>query len=196
MSEKPILFNTAMVQAILAGRKTQTRRPCKVQPIQGTLADYSREAIDAVIRHKSPYQVGDVLWVRETWQQIIERKRDRQLFIANAPRQNQVFLVYAVGLEDEEPPRWRPSIHMPRWAARLFLRVTDVRVQRVHEISESDAIAEGVDPLHIEKNRQFFHKNDCHALAFAELWSEAYSKTFPCASNPWVLAYTFERIER
>ena len=119
MAEKPILFNTQMVKAILGGRKTQTRRVCKGQgdcnPVQ--------------IGYHPPYQTGDILWVRETW--------------AEMP------YGYVYRADDEKPDgwdavdRWKPSIHMPKEAARIFLRAKDVRVERLRNMGYSDLANEG-----------------------------------------------------
>lgn len=163
MRERPILFSGEMVRALLDGLKTQTRRVAKFQPIEpgfnlgfsGVSAGhfctdvpssghvlYSRRG-DGVWEQRTkplhcPYgQPGDRLWVRETWGQSA---RDRVLYRASPDD------VAAIAREEEwvSQPRWRPSIHMPRWASRITLEITDVRVERVQEISEEDAKAEGV----------------------------------------------------
>lgn len=153
MTERPILFSAEMVRAILDGRKTQTRRVMKVQPYPDsivTVEHYNQTVID---RHgdmqpgpeifgahwddgerglRCPYGApGDTLWVRETW----------------APHPHGVMRCGAVYRADQgavpDAGRWRPSIHMPRWASRITLRITDVRVERFQDISEDDARAEG-----------------------------------------------------
>ena len=100
-----------------------------------------------------------------------------------------------VGLDD--PWRWVPSIFMPRWASRLTLRVTDVRVERVQEISGEDVLAEGVQMRHIEKWEEWLHRDDAAVVAFGELWDSINGKRPGCAwgDDPWVWAVTFERID-
>src|SRR5690554_1117458 len=134
---KPILFNTEMVKAIMDGRKTQTRRIvkpqlhqkvikiCEVDPLGYMSYQVDDRYLDGWRSAKASYCKGDILWVRETW-----GKKDGHYF-------------YKAGHEllvDGEPliNRWHPSIHMPREAARIFLRVTNVRVERLHEITEED----------------------------------------------------------
>lgn len=149
---KPILFNTAMVQAILDGRKTVTRRVVKPQPttVHGGKKGCFPLAFYFDCSHwvKPPYQVGDVLWVRETWAKIEDFENNfgfdiddglKYLFKCddNGKAHNSV---------DASVKRWRPSIHMPKEAARIFLKVTDVRVERLQDITEVQVVKEGVDP--------------------------------------------------
>lgn len=143
MTEHPIIFSTPMVRAILDGRKTQTRRVARNQPSPGNYLD------------PCPYGVpGDRLWVRETWAGNRPRvcyKADMTSYgVADAIDLDSGEVIpdaklfpETVGIGVPVPKTWRPSIHMPRWATRLFLIVDDVRVQRVQEISEADAVAEG-----------------------------------------------------
>ena len=128
---KPILFNTDMVRAILAGRKTVTRRVVKPQPekkpihIPGEKYWLGCFAGDDVCRSiNPPYHPGDTLYVRETW----------------APVEGGGY-IYRAGF-GTDAPLWKPSIHMPRETARIFLRVTDVRVERLQEIDDDGVIAE------------------------------------------------------
>jgi hypothetical protein len=150
---KPILFSTEMVKAILTGRKTMTRRVVKPQPAiyEGgcmwgkfnsscpTWWD-DRKKVDTFLFDKCPYgEVGDVLWVRETWSwdwsDYPERKQKYYYYKATT---NEGFLASG--------EKWRPSIFMPKDACRLFLKITDMRVERLHDITEEDAKAEGVQP--------------------------------------------------
>lgn len=155
--ELPILFNPPNVRSILDGQKTQTRRVCKNSPgvasfSDGPMAkvrfpdDWTDEDRDYFVSTFSPYgQPGDRLWVRETWQQIERNTRKFSEFaIVDTPMKSAGGLIYAADELAEEPPAWRPSIHMPRWACRLELEVTGVRVERLCEISDEDAIKEGV----------------------------------------------------
>jgi hypothetical protein len=186
---KPILFNTEMVRAILEGRKTATRRAVKPQPesrptpmkkdscwpgcfaIQGTAK---------VIR--PPYQPGDTLWVRETW-----AKSMAGTFMYQADDK-------AIMVE-----RWRPSIHMPREAARLFLRVTGVRVERLKDIDGHGILKEGIDNGKSNPAMGTRWEN-MQSMAFAELWNSTLKPAdlplYGWAANPWVWVIEFERISK
>ena len=128
---KPILFNTEMVQAILDGRKTQTRRvikySCPSRPDQ-TLDDFIGDKDPQGLAVYADYHPGDILWVRETW-----------------AKQFGVYWYKAGPFPDGAvpPDKWRPSIHMPKEAARIFLRVLSVRTERLQDITEENARAEG-----------------------------------------------------
>lgn len=186
---KPILFNTEMVRAILDGRKTVTRRVVKPQPesrptpmkkdscwpgcfaIQGTAK---------VIR--PPYQPGDTLWVRETW-----AKSMAGTFMYQAD--DKAIMV----------DRWRPSIHMPREAARLFLRVTGVRVERLKDIDGHGILKEGIDNGKSNPAMGTRWEN-MQSMAFAELWNSTLKSAdlplYGWAANPWVWVIEFERISK
>jgi hypothetical protein len=172
VKERPILFNGPMVQAILAGHKTQTRRPIKGVPDVGRLSvgdcvniAHSRhgEVVlgpahlcayteDGEWSKPCPFGApGDLLWVRETWRQFASRPKARDPFPDNA------VVDYRADFKPEDlrggvdeygdkfdAPKWRPSILMPRWASRLILRVVSVRAERVQQISGADVLAEGV----------------------------------------------------
>ncbi len=172
MKERPILFSGEMVRAILAGRKTQTRRIIKPQPddqidrLHGNRfrtrapyilthpetheGDYGFGFEDENSQWRCPYgRPGDRLWVRETW-------RTNASFDATAPSKlahGMCSLDWAASIEEllsqnvtaPLTGRWRPSIHMPRLASRITLEVVNIRVERLQEISEGDALAEGVD---------------------------------------------------
>jgi hypothetical protein len=152
MKERPIIFSTPMVKAILEGRKTQTRRILKRSTeFKGP---YNPAYVESHRDHKGwgricPYgSLGDILWVREAWAcrargdffTQIEYRADGTCIDFSPKYFN------AVKRCDPEG-KYRPSIHLPRWAARIFLKVTDVRVQRLQEISTKDAIAEGIKKL-------------------------------------------------
>ena len=186
---KPILSNTEMVRSILEGRKTVTRRAVKPQPesrpppmkkdscwpgcfaIQGTAK---------VIR--PPYQPGDTLWVRETW-----AKSMAGTFMYQADDK-------AIMVE-----RWRPSIHMPREAARLFLRVTGVRVERLKDIDGHGILKEGIDNGKSNPAMGTRWEN-MQSMAFAELWNNTIKPSdralYGWAANPWVWVIEFERISK
>ena len=203
MSEKPIVFSGVMVRAVLAGTKTQTRRlvkpqPTRLMPVEGKPwpmvqvrwpADHTllvgKQCSDEFGRLmevvRCPYgQPGDRLWVRETWQVV---KAD-----ANPPR---VWYRADPGVEDCVAKSlvgwqgWRPAIYMPRAACRLVLEVSDVRVERLQEISEADAEAEGC-----------FALGDASCTAryqFECLWDSLNAKRAPWASNPFVWVISFRR---
>lgn len=222
---RPILFSTEMVQAILDGRKTMTRRVVTPQPMMKDLyfaenrsdinavklADY-RIKLDQVkkadiLRYKkAPYQPGDILWVRETWVPYAgencacsyygyECKCEPYWYRANWSEDFANECEYP-----EDRMRWRPSIFMPKEVARLFLRVTDVRVERVQEIGEADAVREGLRMPRIGE-----HVHDgmelqmiCTAQdAFAALWDSLNAKRGNgWDANPWVWVYSFERTDK
>lgn len=172
MKKRPILFSTPMVRAILDGRKTQTRRvidvpesttsiewvDCAETCPQGSYTGWVVKC-DApmLLPRKCPYGVpGDVLWVRETWiEKAWTDSECRKVGCQDAPEHpdksylgSRLRAIHKASFQTlyGDVGRWRPSIHMPFWACRLFLRVTDVRVERVQEISEADAISEGLTP--------------------------------------------------
>ena len=210
---KPILFNTEMVRAILEGRKTVTRRAIRPQPegrpIRMTENScypgcYAIEGTPRVIR--PPYQPVDILYVRETWNGVW---CDHYIYKADGGSAK------AAGYTAE--PKWRPSIHMPREAARIFLRVTDVRVERLQEISYTELLAEGVIPLgHLpggckcsaytdgcmdgpcvnRDNYEFWR----YATPFIKLWDRtvkpADRDTSGWDADPWVWVIEFERISK
>lgn len=211
MTERPILFSGPMVQAILDGRKTQTRRVLKNQPGKfvhiehderkgwqywwdvGTsgMPDVSQEYAPL----KCPYGIpGDRLWVRETWQVDAPRDgtwADTQFYgckgspLSDIPAQYQrpeycLFRASWTGT----PIIWRPSIHMPRWACRTILEITEIRVQRLQEISEEDAKAEGV--------KVGVNCPD-HIIAFGRLW-ESINGPGSWAENPWVWCVSFRKV--
>jgi hypothetical protein len=217
--ERPVLFGAPMVRAILEGRKTQTRRVIKDvpswehygrdimdwglsgihqetydpnNPIEGTdrwhldvqtdVDDHSRRVI------RCPYGApGDLLWVREAWCE------------ADTPSG---FAYAADAPGDPRGMGWRPSIHMPRWASRITLRITDVRVERLTDISETDAQAEGVFPAAIyggktaswlptpDHRERFF---ETASAAFQALW-EHINGPRSWEANPWVWVVAFERV--
>lgn len=201
MTEKPILFSGPMVKAILDGRKTMTRRVLKPQPIWsdgGSINDGGGQ-MDYIEPHwarepKLAYAPGDLLWVRETWAEACELDENdkpatdmRTYYRADG----EPFSRYLDPDTDEwrEGIKWRPSIFMPRWASRISLRVTAVKVERLQDISEDDAKAEG-SPLGMIYERE----TPTHHAGFRDLWN---SINGPGAweANPWCAAYSFERVK-
>lgn len=196
MRELPIIFNTPMVRAILDERKTQTRRVIKPRDPWKPASDGSPAYVPVLMENgewgwsfdgciygiigRSPYQPGDLLWVRETW-----GKDDNGEYVY---RTN-----YGTTEDDSFPPsmfKWKPSIHMPREAARIFLRVTNVRVERLQEITEEEAVKEGA--------RAYGH-NNCNGtsarIAFAEIWDKTTTK-YEWRTNPWVWVIEFKVVQK
>ena len=233
MKERGMIFNGEMVRALLDGRKTQTRRIMKAQPSEDFTpmnmaleADYKARWYTPGIVDKDGYlqpagkevfgvanenegyscpfgAVGDRIWVRETWARYnIDQDSHDMAYRATIP-------------EDwPESGRWRPSIHMPRWASRITLEITDVRVERLNAISEEDAQREGVytevwDQTVVARNYaardEFFQfwsedmphyveMNQLYRSSFRSLWESIYGAENWLA-NPWVWVIEFKRVE-
>ena len=236
MSDKPMLFSGAMVRAILAGAKTQTRRVITekqlakfnaINPAHQGMEElmiawdgYARESDDLLsidaqrLKQKllaiPPYAVGDRLWVRETFFTYVPDHNPgiyRVGYRADAPGGD----IGQCLCRDEAsvtPIRWRPSIHMPKWAARLWLRVTDVRVQRVQEISTEDAMCEGIAtvgchvPIDVDKGQRYYCRNYLTGVwnltpvpSFATLW-DSINRGYGWDANPLVWVVEFEKEDR
>jgi hypothetical protein len=188
MSERPILFNAEMVRAVLDGRKVQTRRVMKVQPHAGVRnSPFVKSGIEDGHGKEliCPFgEVGDRLWVRETWAEAGGNAPELQLYRASYPAH------VPSHYENVPPPesiRWRPSIHMPRWASRITLEITGVRVERLQSISEEDAKAEGV-------KTECSVMGDKHFLGFRSLWKSICGDDI-WQANPWVWVVEFKRAE-
>lgn len=223
---KPILFNTEMVRAILEGRKTVTRRVVKPQPCDGhgcvkfkqwfrldwytTLARFEDDVSAALCDRKPPYQSGDILWVRETWQFIpcIDCRAYARKGCAETPttyedRDSVGEGCFIYRASDPEPDRvcWRPSIHMPKEAARLFLRVTGVRAERLQEITQEDVEREGIDWIKNPLLRYDLTTMQSESKRrFAPLWDSTIKPAdlalYGWKTNPWVWVIEFERISK
>jgi hypothetical protein len=193
MKERPILFSGPMVKAILGGSKTQTRRVAKpprgpIDPPKGWyLAHYqnsgewstwANETACGTLRIYNPHgKIGDRLWVKET-------------FLNNALDGYKPVYFYRADDDDKPEDRnWRPSIFMPRSAARITLEITGVRVERLQEISEADAMAEGVD----WKDYAGLASKTAKKL-YAQLWDSINGKKHPWSSNPWVWVISFAKL--
>ncbi|WP_219212963.1 hypothetical protein [Variovorax boronicumulans] len=217
MRERPILFSAPMVGALLAGTKTQTRRVVKhaehieqfERNADGSFYyDYLDELDPAYVRSREvpcPYgQPGDRLWVRENgWQRPADRAEQGwpYAYDADAP--------FGIGAANEayreEGWKRRPSIHMPRWASRILLEVTDVRVERLQDISETDAIAEGIErspsmgkpgafqwcDYRIPHDAAEWFNSPIHS--YETLWDQI-NGAGAWAANPWVWAVSFRRV--
>ncbi|WP_457663959.1 hypothetical protein [Sinorhizobium medicae] len=228
MADRPILFSAPMVRALLDGRKTQTRRLCKDQPpagvtiIRKTIRPFGGEPYHAFERRTKfgnfggevPVKIsrGDRLWVREHWctehhyddlspsemggEEPIKFKADGALMTHGFPAM-------------QRDGRHRQAMHMPRWASRLTLIVSDVRVERLQDISESDTRAEGVEPLHqgwfpygittfmttISNGREVpAQYAETASASYRMLWDSINGRG-AWEANPWVAAYTFTVIK-
>lgn len=234
MAIKPILFNTEMVRAILDGRKSCTRRSVSSRQFLGMLPDKCKNAApdeflkskrmmfkpycdmtDAELimtAYKAPYQPGDILYVQETvWQKI-----GYYLDIDGETKPSWYNEFKYVASDEKPETGWnyswakRPSIHMPKEAARIWLKVTDVRVERLQEITEEQACMEGTDPW----DEACYENNGWHPTfsdpdsggdpnmidGFHKLWNSTIKKSdldrYGWDANPWVWAIEYERCEK
>lgn len=212
MKERPILFKGEMVRAILAGTKTQTRRAMNPQPVPwGTFGGWSLPkscyGSEDCFRESAPIfetrfgRPGDRLWVRETFvqgwalsadgcvDQFDEAGNERPMktfYRATSPDLNW----YDGGDDCKIKTPWKPSIHMPRWASRITLEITEVRVERLQDISRGDAMAEGCPFPNMADGDNPRHW-------YADLWNSINRNT-PGSwdANPWVWCVSFRRIEQ
>lgn len=230
MKERPILFSAEMVRALLDGRKTQTRRVVKPQPIERngqTLSGRHPCTIEKLypeIRNRYG-QPGDRLWVREAWRvgawdnyeiamaidYLADNYAREEWLIVPDTMQDQFYRLREQSIDDaigkkffrdyhgdfhwskgDSPCRGRPSIHMPRWASRIMLEITNVRVERAQEISEADAKAEGVEPSIVGSDFQDIQ----YRAGFQTLWDSINAKRgYGWEANPWVWVVEFKRID-
>lgn len=222
MKERPILFSAPMVQAILTGNKTQTRRVIKWPLMDKTQwfeldQSYGIELANpsSPIDHLCPYgKIGDQLWVRENgWERP---ERTRQMMREGADTWKPYYYD-ADGLNEHDVDdfkSWgfkrRPSIHMPRWASRIQLEITNIRVERLQDISRADAIAEGIkrSGLTINGISEGDHFYDYEMktedmcewftnpiASFQSLW-HSINGPDSWTANPWVWVIEFKRVER
>ena len=200
---KPILFSTPMVQAILRGEKTQTRRLCKFGKAYDIFHDGKHEVeAEQTIENILPckYKIGDILWVRETWRK------------ANGMPTGYRYEWRATALEDGNPidEPWKPSIFMPKQACRIFLKLKSIRIEKLNNISESDAIAEGIErwteermkskPTHYKVYFQNCKPEDLMSYtsnpidSYETLWQKINGEK-SWSENPFVWVYEFERTD-
>lgn len=222
-----LLFSDAMALAILRGSKVQTRRPCKMFAWQirlqnGWCVEPIAGPVPASWNH-APYRVGDWIWARECWRLTGGGDRWRVIYRADAAESGSLQEQYRrLGLDTlgrKNVPRenweaavmqractsWRPSIHMPRWAARLELRITGVRVERLQDISTADVEAEGIDvaaKLPAAIGPVTNHEILAWQIAqseYANLWDASYGRKpgLAWADNPlvWVIEFSSESHE-
>jgi hypothetical protein len=259
MKERPILFSSEMVRAILDGRKTQTRRVIKPQPPincqvwSGWIIDSTAEKeigsaswtdVPGVLFNKEhivkcPFgKMGDLLWVRETWRIVgwhegepyllgykadgaqLEEPGDSSDYDDYKYAQYSIdssedcdkakipideYGIYQFQDDDKFPTRWRPSIFMPRWASRITLEITGVRVERLQDITYEDAVAEGTPGVGLVganilmlvtgTNNLDDAEKKARLDSFAELWDGINVKNgYPWFSNPWVWVIQFKKI--
>ena len=190
MKERPILFNSEMVRAILAGRKTQTRRVIKRS--DNWHVDIGRGRIWPVRENEygdwydvdcSYGQPGDRLWVREAFAYHPDGEGKDVIYRATDPGWD----------ENNTGLRWRPSIHMPRWASRIQLEVTSVRVEPVQDISADDCVDEGLDPSEVPG----IGSDWSFIKAFSELWDTINAgRGYSWESNPRVWVVEFSKINK
>ncbi|HAT4916106.1 TPA: morphogenetic protein [Serratia marcescens] len=214
MKEHPVIFNGEMVRAILDGRKTQTRRVIKNQRMGDSWSvkpaespRYERHSHDWWLpTGTKPYsalpvcpfgQVGDRLWVREAYQGPLFNFDQMETYLEDTSKfERPEFCEYRADggrtpeyydADDNLRHGWKPSIHMPRWASRILLEITAVRVERLNDISDGDAIREGCSAADMKSG-------DCVADVFARLWSSIYGVD-SWNANPWVWVIEFRRVE-
>jgi hypothetical protein len=222
---KPILFNTEMVKAIMEGRKTVTRRIIKnkysnaniewFEDKYGKRLVYMQNDSPKDIIHDNgsrtcylksykeilqPYKVGDILYVRETW------CKDGESYFFKADTDMDEAIIY-MAINDL---KWKPSIHMPKEAARIFLKVTNVRVERLQDITEEGAIKEGIRAYTKDEKVYNYALNEEQypwivmprepITPFCKLWNSTIKKDqlnkYSWQANPWVWVIEFERIEK
>jgi hypothetical protein len=206
--EHPILFSGEMVRAILDGRKTQTRRTRGLEQMNQHPDLYDKTMVDPdgklLMHHKdgswvinwgkSPYGVpGDKLWVRETWgvhqlDGVVPGHKEYPNILYRADNSTRLVICDMVWKYVEDKFHWRPSIFMHRWASRILLEVVSIRVERVKDISNADAQAEGVgwwQPVGGEKD---------YRLEYSMLWDRINGKKNPWSSNPWVWVVEFREV--
>ncbi|HBQ4915199.1 TPA: hypothetical protein MA383_002353 [Klebsiella pneumoniae] len=227
MTERGMIFNAEMVRAILAGRKTQTRRIMAPQPepcprgghwwpsnVFKTMLHVEDEMQNGkggwggLVGDACPFgDVGDRIWVRETFQGPLFNYEQMDEYLEDSSKfEKPEFCQYAADgghrpeyqdADDNLRHGWRPSIHMPRWASRILLEITDVRVERLNAISQEDAQAEGME---LTGWRPTYSDPDSGGEVmtpydnFAELWSSIYGDE-SWKANPWVWVISFKRVE-
>ncbi|WP_262033994.1 ASCH domain-containing protein [Serratia liquefaciens] len=225
MKERPVIFNGEMVRAILDGRKTQTRRAISDRHLH--LIDVASQVgecypLESGIDHANsqsyyrehcPFgQVGDRLWVREAYQGPLFNFDQMETYLEDTSKfERPEFCEYRADggrtpeyydADDNLRHGWKPSIHMPRWASRILLEITAVRVERLNDISEADAINEGIDADSLAESQDNYDCIADHNMTgrptakghFSDLWQSIYGEE-SWAANPWVWVIEFKRVE-
>lgn len=199
MKERGIIFNTEMVKAIIDGRKTQTRRPIKPQPVIH-LAPPCNPNYNVVcgihlwkegnqpnkgMMECSPFgQIGDILYVRETWHTTYNENNDKWDSIYKADSK--------IWIDEDGPIKWKPSIHMPKTRARIFLEIINIRVEKLKGLTEEDAIKEGFKSTAVLTEDKLDYYGLYAFEHFAEAWNNIYNNWY---NNPWVWIIEFKRIK-
>lgn len=211
---KPILFNTEMVKAVLDNRKTVTRRvikphnkikATKLEYTQGNglwvedgyIKDYSVSPcwvkIEDYIKNIYKYQVGDYLYVRETWNSILLHDKNDKFYVFKS----------TYDYNNKNEMKWRPSTHMPKEATRIFLRVTDIRVERLQDMNGNNLEKEGIKTgiTHFKSQFNNFGNADRYDIAiekFSLIWNSTIKKQdldrYGWSTNPWVWVIEFEKV--
>ena len=179
MKETPIMFTPDHVRAILDGKKTQTRRV--IRPSHD-------------MRERSPYGGrGDLLWVREAWAlvPVTAYRASEGVQQTLSPIDPHDAAVYKAGWTLSPPTKWRHAMYMPRWASRITLRITEVRVERLQDMPWQDVIKEGI-PQHTVARGVLADNPPDPRWAYIKVWDDINGKRAPWASNPWVWAISFE----
>ena len=219
----PILFNTDMVRGILDGRKTVTRRVIKGLPDGTYDVKFNGEEWEALFgtvgkgacfdfykELKLPCQTGDILYVRETWQECCRNTIHSQIvhnkYCFKASVDNPIY--GCIDRECGQICNWKPSIHMPKEAARIWLKVTDVRVERLQDIDDEQAIKEGFEGERCHCGGTAYACTDCYNsgwieppfVGFMYTWNSTIKKAdldrYGWDANPWVWVIAFERCEK
>lgn len=218
MKERGMIFNGEMVRAILDGRKTQTRRPVKFPVLDKNLGcelagnELAGELSAGNYLNSAFGKPGDRIWVRETFQGPLFDYEQMDAYLEDSSRfETPEFCQYAADgghrpeyqdADDNLRHGWRPSIHMPRWASRILLEITDVRVERLNAISEEDAEAEGIDMEALYDSQDCYDCIADHNMtgrptvtgAFKYLWESIYGEE-SWKANGWVWVISFKRVE-
>ena len=205
---KPILFNTEMVKAILDGRKTQTRR---VIPLKNNDLIFTGFVVSSTAKNregycafgknkerdlefiKAKYKVGDILYVRETFNTFSNITMDNEVGVIYKADNKEVILPCNRDYECEYVfnDKWKPSIHMPKKYARIFLKVTNVRVERLQDISVRDIEKESGWRREIYS---YSNKNKAFRRDYCDFWNSTAKDGYRWEDNPYVFIYEFERI--
>ncbi|EKI3092227.1 hypothetical protein MLV26_20725 [Escherichia coli] len=187
VKERGMIFNDEMVRAILGGNKTQTRRIVE-EKFYGWAV-----AAELLAKHCPYGQPGDRIWVRETYRVHGKATDVATLVYRASVRNSWTEQTHRVPVEVCNKPvseKWTPSIHMPRWASRILLEITDVRVERLHDMSEADAKAEGATPA----TYKITPSEAVYRVGFGDIWRSIYGQD-NWLSNPLVWVIEFKRIQ-
>lgn len=208
----PINFSTPMIQAILEGRKTQTRRLIKPQPTKQWAVEQGEKYLSGAteegvtnkdmanvdiniddLLEENPIKKGVILWVREKWRNNDDIK-EPYLYKLNYDTEYDCYT-------ENRSLKWRRSIHMPKKAAQIFLKVTDVRIEKLQDITEKDSIQEGVEMFedYVSRYKDYYHGTGFNLPSarkgFKSLWQSIYGIE-SWDENPWVWVYSFEWIDK